>query len=66
MEIEDFIQRIINGTGGFKTCEEYEIMVHHIDRETSIASWVIRCLANPKCEGSKEVLDAIIKQRETV
>jgi len=63
MKIEDWIEKIINGGGGFKSMEEHEIVIHHIDRETSIAGFVIRALANPKCEGSEDVLKAIEKQR---
>lgn len=66
MKIENWIKEIIDGTGGFKNCEKYELMVHHINREVSIAGWVIRCLANPECEGSQKVLDSILEQRKKV
>lgn len=66
MEIENWIKEIIDGTGGFKNCEEYEVMVHHVNREVSIAGWVIRCLGNPECEGSQDVLDSIIERRKEV
>lgn len=62
-DINNWIQKIINGSSGFHVCEEHEIMIHHISREHSIAAWVIRCLANPDCEGSEDVLKAINKQR---
>lgn len=63
MDINKWISNIIEGTAGFKVCEEREIMIHHISRIHSVSAWTIRCLANPECEGSKEVLDSIIKQR---
>lgn len=66
INIEKWLGRIIHGTGGFKNCEKYEAMLHHISREYSIAEWVIRCLANPECEGSNEVIEAIIKQRSAL
>lgn len=33
------------------------------DRDDDIVMWVVRCLANPDCEGSAEVLEAIDRQR---
>ena len=66
MEITKWIESIIEGSGGFKVCEETEIMVHHISREHSIAVWTIRCLANTLCEGSDGVIAAIIERRKKV
>lgn len=63
MEIDEWVNRIINGIGGFKSWEEHEIVIHN-SREESIAAFVIRCLANPQCKGSRDVIDAIIAQRE--
>ena len=62
MEIDEWVNRIINGTGGFKSWEDHEIVIHN-SREESIAAFVVRCLANPACEGSKEVLDLIAENR---
>jgi len=62
-KIHNWIHNIIEESGGFKSCEKHEIMVHNISREHSIAAWVIRCLANPDCEGSKETLESIHVQR---
>lgn len=61
--IEDWIDSVINGAGGFISWEEHELVAHLKSREESIASFIIRCLANPHCEGSKEVIEAIIERR---
>ena len=60
--IEAWLDKIINGSGGFEDMEEHEFCVF-ADREVAIAEFVIRCLANPNCEGSEEILSSIIKQR---
>lgn len=61
--ITDWIEEVINGTTGFKTCEQIEFMSHPNGRCISVAEWVIRCLANPKCKDSDKMLEAINKQR---
>lgn len=66
MEIEEWISQVIDGSGGFKVWEDSEWVIHHKSREYSIAAWVIRCLANPKCEGSKQVLRSINRHRKEV
>lgn len=62
--IDKWIDQAINGGGGFLSYEEHEFVIFHVPREQAVAEWVIRCLANPDCEGSKEVLDSILEQRE--
>lgn len=62
--ISDFTKKIITGTGGFQTWENRECVVHHQDRDISIADWVIRCLANPNNKEAEEVLQSIIQQRQ--
>jgi len=64
-KIEDWIDNVIEGPAGFKSWEEHEFVVHHKSREYSIAAWVIRCLANPECEGSQMVIDSIIERTKT-
>lgn len=66
MNIEDWVNRVIRGPGGFISWEEHEFVIHHSSREESIAAFVIRCLANPGCEGSGDVLRAIIEQRSSL
>lgn len=63
MQIEDWVNNTIKGGGGFLSWEQHEIVIHHSSREESIAAFVIRCLANPGCEGSGDVLRQIIDQR---
>jgi hypothetical protein len=62
MRIDEWVNSVINGIGGFNSWEEHEIVIHN-SREESIAGFVIRCLANPACEGSKEIIEAIISER---
>lgn len=62
MQIEDFIKEIISGPTGFKTWEDREFIVH-TNRDEAIAAFVIRCLANPRCENSNNVLEKIEARR---
>jgi hypothetical protein len=48
----------------FKMMEDREIMVHHISEAFSFGDFIIRSLANPECDGSKEAVDAIVAHRE--
>jgi hypothetical protein len=61
---EDWLRRIIEGVGGMNDYEKYELVLWNEPERTAGARWALKCLANPKCEGSAEMLDAIIKQRE--
>jgi hypothetical protein len=61
--ITDWCKRIIHGSGGFLNWEDREWIVFHTSREQGIAEFVIRCLANPLCEGSDKVLEKIMKAR---
>lgn len=68
-EIDKWINQVIKGSGGFIVWEDRECIVHSLDgrsREEGVAAFVLRCLANPHCEGSEEVLNAIYKQRQKV
>lgn len=60
--IIEFIQDIINGTGGWKSYEEHEV-IYCQDRDVAIASWVIRCLANIENTQAGLVVDAIRAER---
>lgn len=64
MDIQNWVSRVIKGVGGFLSWEEHEIPTYHNTRDEEIAAFVLRCLANPDCEGSREVLDAIVKKRD--
>jgi hypothetical protein len=66
MDINDWISRVIKGSGGFEAWEDRECVIFHNSREEAIAGFVIRCLANPYCDGSKDVLDSILAHREAM
>lgn len=66
MNIDNWVNRVIKGPGGFISWEDHEFVIHHSSREEAIAAFAIRCLANPGCEGSGEVLRAIINQRTSI
>lgn len=63
-DIHNWIDQVISGKGGFLSWELNEMAVHKVPREQAIAAFVIRCLANRCCKGSKEVLQEIIAERE--
>jgi hypothetical protein len=65
-DIKAWATRIIEGVGGMNDYERYEYATFPDGDRVGAAYWVIRCLANPKCEGSAEVLEAIAKRREEV
>lgn len=62
--IYEWIKKCIEGTGGLLNYERYEWAIRNDTDEMTAASWIIRCLANPKSEGSEEVLQAIIERRK--
>ena len=61
MNINDWIERIIHGEGGFIAKEYHENMTFK-DRDKSIAEFVIRSLANNKCVGSEHVIKVIVQK----
>lgn len=66
MTISEFAESIIKGTGGFASYAEHEVVPldgWHPDDWVRVVEWTLRCLANPDCEGSQEVLAAIIERR---
>ena len=66
MNILEFSEKIINGVGGLHDYEYHEMATPNYDRDVSVAIWVIKCLANPKCEGSQDAIQAIIERRERI
>lgn len=64
VDIDEFIEQIINGPTGLAVMEDREFMVHHKPDRIVTAAFVIRCLANPLCNGSAEVLQAIMNKRK--
>ena len=64
MNILEFSEKIISGVGGLHDFEYHEIATPNYDRDVVVAIWVLKCLANPDCEGSKEAIEAIIEKRK--
>lgn len=62
--VEKWIKDCIEGPGGLLNFEKYEWAVRNDTDEMVAASWIIRCLANPSCEGSEDVFKAIEERRE--
>jgi len=63
MNILEFSEKIITGVGGLHDFEYHEMATPNYDRDVTVAIWVIKCLANPLCEGSDEAIKAIIEKR---
>lgn len=59
-----WVKRIITGIGGFMAWEDNVYVDLYNTREEAIALFVIRCLANPDCNGSEQVLQEIIENRK--
>jgi hypothetical protein len=64
--MREWIHKIIEGVGGFHDFERYEMALPNIPRDEAIAGWVIQCLINPKCVGSEEILQEIIRHRQNI
>lgn len=64
--IADWCHRIIEGSGGMNQYEDREMVIWHVPDRVAAVMWAIRCLANPWCEGSAEVLQAIRERRKEV
>jgi len=60
VESSAWCEKIITGTGGLHAWENHEGGVVSGDRDVAVARWVLRCLANPLCEGSKDVLTELV------
>ena len=64
MDIMQYCEKIITGAGGLHDMERYELATPNCNRDVAVAAWVIKCLANPKSEGSENILSAIIERRK--
>lgn len=64
MDIAKWCRDIIEGPGGMNDYEKYEMAIWNDSERVAAAAWVLRCLANPECKGSQEVLAAILTRRE--
>jgi hypothetical protein len=65
-DIQTWVEQRVTGPGGFQGFEAHEMPLFVHERDVELAAFVIRCLANPGCEGSGEVLEAIIHRRREV
>lgn len=64
--IVEWVHTVIDGSGGLHNMEDTELAIEMIDRDEVVAHWIIRCLANPDCPGSGDVLRAISDRRDYV
>jgi hypothetical protein len=61
--ITQWITGIIDGPGGLHDFERCEFASPTVPRDEAVAAWVIRCLANVRCEDSDGVLAEIQRHR---
>lgn len=66
ISIAGWIHEMIEGSGGMNDFEAHELVIWHEDERVAAARWIIRCLGNPRCAGSDEVLQAIMQRRVDV
>jgi len=62
-DLKAWCVRIVEGPGGLEDWHKYECFGTE-PTTVEVVEWVIRCLGNPKCEGSSQVLEAIADRRE--
>lgn len=63
MDVSAWIERIITGPGGMEAYEHHEVVSWNVPDRQAAIGWALRCLANPQCEGSAQVLAAIQERR---
>lgn len=61
-----WIDSCINGPSGLLAYEDREVVARTEIDEIVAATWILRCLANPLCKGSGEVLKAINDHRSRI
>jgi hypothetical protein len=61
----DWCQTVIEGGGGMISWQSHEMVIFDsaYDDRTHAAAFVLRCLANPRCAGSEEILRLIHDRR---
>lgn len=62
MNEREWAERVVLGVGGLHSWEEHEHGHLHVDRDVAAVMWALRCLANPRCEGSDVALAAITQK----
>lgn len=63
--LEKWCKDIMMSAGGFRVWEDREFVIHK-NRDIAIVEWTIRCLGNPKCEGSDYVMEKLDERRKEV
>lgn len=63
--VMDWIRDVVCGCGGFQDFEKRE-GAFYSDRDIALAEFVVRALANPSCNGSDDMVSAIIERRKEV
>jgi len=64
LDIAKWAEDMILGVGGMNDYEKYELVIWNESERVAAAKWILRCLANPKNEGSEYVLNAIMERRK--
>ena len=60
----DWVKDIIEGPQGMNSFQRHEMVIWNEPERIAAANWVLRCLANPSCEGSGQMLHAILERRK--
>ena len=62
--VADWVKDIIEGPQGMNSFQRHEMVIWNEPERIAAANWVLRCLANPRCEGSDKMLHAILERRK--
>lgn len=54
-----FADDIINGVGGLRDYEYYEMAAENFEHDICVVIWTLKSLANPKSKMSKRVLELV-------
>jgi hypothetical protein len=66
IDIAEWCRDIIDGPGGMIDQEAHKLVIYHVPDRVAAVMFAVRCLANPRCAGSAEVLAAIGERRADV
>ena len=62
--VADWVKDVIEGPQGMNSFQRHEMVIWNEPERIAAANWVLRCLANPRCEGSDQMLHAILERRK--
>lgn len=62
--IAEWVDRQVVGPGGMDDYEAHELVIWHVPDRIATARWIVRCLGNPRNEGSREVVMALMRRHE--